>query len=152
MGRWDSIATDLLNAAVGSGVPVARSFVAPGPTFAHPCRLIAVHLAGTREVALGDTTSWGPMASVTRARYVVTFVADCMPTIDAEGNPPPEADITAAGLAVLADANAIHDALLDPVFTTDGIGCQNVTVEDGEPFGPSGGKAGWRWPVSVVLT
>lgn len=152
MGRWDTIADDLLTAATGAGVSVDRSFVAAGPSFAHTCRMIVVHLADTREVGLGES-DFGPYASVTRLGYVVTFVADCMPTITDTGDAPPAAEITAAAMGLLADAEQIHDALLAPAFSAGaGITCQNVTVGVGEPFGPSGGKAGMRWPVAVVLT
>jgi hypothetical protein len=151
MGRWDTLATDLLAAAEGSGVVVARSFVAPSSNYAKRCRLLAVHSTGTREIpAPGDFGM--PCATITRLGFVVTFVADCYPGPLENGDPAPAADVTAWTVAWLADSEAVHSSLLSDWWSDDSIDCDAVSVGDGETFGPTGGHARMSWPVGVLLT
>lgn len=149
---WGTLASDLLAAAVSSGVPVARSFVAPGPTFARDCRCIAVYASsfGVRPFVRGDFT--GTCRVVPQVQFQVVFNADCVPTVDDSKRPPripTGAEISAWSTAFLEDADAVFTAVLGWAPYGD---CSKITVADGVPFGPEGTMAELRWGVTISVT
>lgn len=152
MDGWGDFAAGLLEAAVGSGVAVAREFVAPGPVFARDCRSIVVYGSsfGVRPFQRGDFT--GTCAVVPQLQLTVVFVADCVPTVDDGARPPKlptPAEITAWSTEFLNDAALIFAAVLGWAPDSD---CSRITVGDGIPQGPLGGVAEVRWPVTISLT
>ncbi len=147
---WDEIAQQLLDAATGSGVSVARSFIAPGPSFARDCRSIVVAMLRPATVPL--QREWaGSCGIVPQHTFQVIFVADCVP-VARDGVPPTADALTAWSTAFLADAGKIHDAILDAA--TDGSiagGCHQVSIGQGEMRGPLGTTASMIVPVTVTL-
>lgn len=157
MQTLDDMATTILAAAVASGVDVERSYIAPGPDFARDCRAIVVHLGLLPIVPLPGSEFAGSMcATVRQPQWQVTFVADCVPSVDDQGRPPTAAAITAWSTAFLADVDALQRALealaagdTDPRLADD---CSSVQLGQGAPTGqsPYGGVATFSWPLSVL--
>jgi len=147
---WGSLGEDLLQAAVASGVQVARSYVAPGPLFSRDCRSIVVYMQsfGVRPLGPGSFTG-GACAVVRQVQFVVAFVADCLPTIKDGGKLPSAAEIDAWSVQFLTDTGRVFEAVLD--WAPDGD-CSRITVGDGIPgLSPDGGVAELRWPVTLSL-
>lgn len=146
---WDTVAHRILIAATSAGVPVAREFVAPGPQFARDCRLIAVCMIRPAVVPLQREYA-GACAVVPQHTFQVVFAADCVPTQDDDGKPPPAADVTMWSLAFLRDAGLIYDAVLEAAVNGDISGsCESVSVGQGEMRGPQGSMASLVFPLTV---
>lgn len=160
MQTWDVLADKILTAATTDPddpdlplVDVARALIAPGPDFARDCRMIAVHLEQPQTRPFPGDFGFAACASLTQLVFRVTFVADCVPGPDVDGNPPPPDEITLWSKEFLADANLIADALADLCAGTDLCDdCSGVSLGDGQPTGPGGGVATMSWPVTVVNT
>ena len=151
MRTWGQIAQELLDAATGAGVAVAREFIAPGPNFARDCRLIAVVMIRPSVVPLQREYA-GACAVVPQHTFQVVFGADCVPPVRDDGSPPPAADVTAWSKAFLDDAGKIHDALLDAATSGAIAGsCEGVSIGQGEMRGPLSGFASMVIPVTVQL-
>lgn len=150
---WDEIARKLLTGAQAADVDVDRALVAPGATFARDCRLIAVHLDAVQTVPAGlDDFARAMCAWATQLVFHVTFVADCVPVVEDDGDPPSAQEITTWTTAFLADAGRVHAALSTLVDSGDvGPPC-DVQLGDGTPSGPSGGVAEIAFPVTVLLS
>jgi len=152
---WDEIARKLLAGTVASGVVVDRAVVAPGSGFARDCRMFAVHLEQVQTVpaALDEFARAAQVCAwATQLVFVVTFVADCLPTFDDAGNPPAAAAVTDWSTRFLADAGRVQAALTNLVDTGDlGPPC-DVQLGNGTPTGPLGGVAEIAFPVTILLT
>lgn len=152
MSTLDVIAQELLDGAAASGVAVARKFVAPGPTFARDCRLLAVALLRPAVVPVVREFA-GSCALMPQHIFQVVFVADCAPVFDDDGDPPPVDEVTAWSLAFLADCSKVFDAVTDAA--TSGLiagGCHNVSLGLGEMRGPLGRTASMLIPVTIQIT
>lgn len=148
--RWNDLAQNLLNAAVGSGVDVDRSFIAPGPSFARDCRSIVVVLLRPSVVPLQREFAGGSCAIVPQLTFQVVFIADCVPAVEDDGGPPPSADLTAWSSVFLLDCNKIHDAVTDAAQNgTIGCDCDSISIGQGEMRGPLGLTASMLIPVTI---
>jgi hypothetical protein len=135
---WLDSANTLLAAANGAALssPVARSFVAPGSIFARDCRLLAVHPSFVDAVPFPPGDLPGQGCSVVPALVLtLTFLADCYPTANDAGNPPPPADVTAWTLDFLADIESIWNEVADAAL--------GGTLGD-DPAGVHVGAARWH--------
>lgn len=150
VSSYDVIAQRIFDTATGAGVDADRKFIAPGPDFAHDCRLIAVYLEAPDAVPLQREFA-GSCASVPQIVFRVVFAADCVPAVDDNGNPPPADDVTAWSTAFLADVSLIHHALVIAGGDDQlGCDCSNVSIGRGQVRGPSGGMASVSIPVTIT--
>lgn len=146
---WADIAQELLDAATSAGVTVEREFIAPGPTFARDCRLIAVVFLRPSVAPLQREYA-GTCAVVPQHTFQVVFGADCVPAQDDAGNPPSPAAVTAWSKDFLADADKIYGALLEAAVSGAITGnCQGVSIGQGEMRGPSSGYASMVIPLTI---
>lgn len=147
---WDEAAGVILDAAAASGVTVDRTFVAPGPRFAHDASLLAVHLSANGDV--GEPAGASPLGpawdapAVPTCTFIVTYVECCVPTPSGKAPnrlAPPAGAIDAFSRAFLANCQAVYDAVANTVDRS----CYDVGT--GSPRGPSGGQAVYAFPVRV---
>jgi hypothetical protein len=149
--KWDEIAENILTAALSTGVVVTRSFVAPGPSFARDCRLVAVVLQRPVVVPLQREWAGGSCAIVPQLTYQVVFVADCVPASDDDGNPPDPAALTTWSTEFLADCQKVHDGITDGASTgAFGTSCDGISIGQGEMRGPLGETASMIVPVTLT--
>jgi hypothetical protein len=151
---WRSSAQALLDAAEAAALsaPLKRVVLAPGPSFARDCRMIAVYLETVVAVAIGATDelprSGCALVPVVNLRLV--FADDCVPVPGDSGTPPtPEAISTWSG-AFLDDAESIWNAVADAAAAGSLGDCSGVTIGQLTPTGPSGRMATVQIPVRLL--
>lgn len=150
---WRELADSLLGHVTSAGVQVAREIVAPGPDFAHDCRLLAVHLGPVTQLPLQRQFP-GSCATVTQIELDVTFVADCVPV----GNPTPDqVQVTEWSDTWIRDVEMIHRAILDWIdeptgAASLGVVCESISMSQAIPSGPTGGTASIVWPLNILVT
>ncbi|HEY8544737.1 MAG TPA: hypothetical protein VIL36_06805 [Acidimicrobiales bacterium] len=145
--NWENAAQTLLDAATAD-VQVDRKLIAPGPDFAHDCRQMVVHLEQSQTRPVGGDLRRG-CAVVPIIVLRVTFVADCVPTLASDGTPPHPEEITAWSKRFIADCQRVYMGIAE-ACGGGGLGdCQNVTIGDSTPTGPSGQTASMSWPVTI---
>lgn len=152
MFSWDEIAEQIFTVVTSAGVSADRQFIAPGPSFARDCRLIAVVFLRPNVRPL--SREWpAACALIPTHDFQVVFAADCVPAPDDNGNPPAASAVTAWSTAFLSDCTKIFDAVMGAAL--DGViagGCDNVQISPGEMRGPSGFMASMVIPLTVELT
>lgn len=150
MAPWDTYAEALRAAAAGTllSSPLSRTIVAPGPDFARDCRMVGVYLERPETVPAVTGFAGGVCYSAVQLTFQVVFVADCVPAVRDDGSPPAPADITAWSRAFLADSALIYGSLVDAI---EALGvCDNASLGDGVPTGPTGATATMRFPVTIL--
>lgn len=149
-----TLAQDLLDAAVASGVTVDRAIVAAGPDWAADCRMIAVHVGPVAAVPPTGILAAGPglgmCAWVPQVTVTVSFVDDCVPTGGDDGQPPSPSAITAHAVQYLADVETIWHALSEWVADQDD--CDAYQILETIQSGPLGQTAKTQIPIQATLT
>lgn len=149
-------------AADGAALPTRQHVSAGDPRLAvWECEQVTVSCGG---IGLGASPSTGPstprvaghgsMNLNLRYTLIVVQIVRCYPAPDDAGNPPPVADLHAAGLQHLDDQGRLSQAMQSfaaaPVV--DGVPYVGANVEAGavEPVGPDGGYVAAE--ASLILT
>lgn len=145
-----------------TGLAPARSFVAPSEQWAREsCLQWVVHYATSRRVTVGEGRQpavqgaglAGQCASVPVLDLVATWVGDCYPVGDNEGNPAAPAEIHEWTRTYLEQVDAIDAALSDAgAFSSQLLALgltSGITIGATQPFGPSGMVARTSWPLSI---
>lgn len=160
---FGNAASALLEAAAGALEEGIRAIVAPGPQHAHDCRMVAVYgsILGWQNLSQ-DLMAQTGFASALQAEFRVVFVADCVPASSTQA--PPDAGLVTEWSATMLDDwekvwRAVGDSAdlgllltvgdADPEPVVNPLG---VDLIRSEPFGPSGGAAGFRGTVRALLT
>lgn len=137
-----------------------RQVIEPGPNFSHDkCDGIAIELKQQYAARIAQTTrSDRPLPIDERqpfkrvAVYQITLWLDCMPTFaEALGTltAPDVASVNAASALVLSDGWQAKQGVHALLVSNDRPVCEHANVGDLVPFGPSGGEAGVRFPVTI---
>lgn len=143
-----STASDLLDAVVAAlPSPVVRAYVSHGPPAWDLCSedQATVHLG---PVSLRQPPN-GRCGAAPQVGMVVQVVR-CHPTLDDQGQPPSEADLTAAASALADDLEAVIAAVVDQAGDLFGD-CSAVIYQPATTLGPTGAVAGWSWPLVVTI-
>jgi hypothetical protein len=170
----DSYLFDLASgiiAALEAGYPAApdaaalpeRRYVSDGVP-AWDCEQLTVHVVRTFNAAQPGggapgspgIPSFGKGPTVRAAEVVVTIVR-CSPTIADDGGLgeatiPTEAEIEAAALVVLSDAEMIPMVLEDAVRTRQLPSCEGISFVSWDGAGPEGGLVGGGCRLQLLLT
>lgn len=158
----DLLATDLLASATEAldyhGRPLPdRRYVAHGiPVWDCEQLVVAIRSIEQRiERGVGQTS-----AAACATVGIVTLdlaIVRCVPTVDDQGRPPDADALTDSAVGLASDASVLWDLIAEgrqdgTLFGSfDGIVCSSVTVTQARADTPSGGLAGWTFPVRVTL-
>jgi len=152
----------------------ARTFVAPGPRWAHDCHMLVAHWGALNTGDLSGqetfTDPTPPPISWLQTRvptFVATLVVDCIPEAELLPNKtvrlPEVADLSDAAAYVLGDGWDMYLGIMAARRAGDlwqdetGVpligdeGCAGTEIGDPVPFGPSGKTAGVAVPVRVLI-
>lgn len=152
------LAEDVLAAAgqilQAETAPALRSFVAHGPPALDCCDQLAVHVATIGEAPTTGPTVLSPGLRHTSGRVnlttLIVTISRCHPVLDADGQPPKAAELTAAAALLNADAWALWNGLYrmrDQLFAA----CDLVFFDGMVPLPPQGGCAGWALQIRFEL-
>lgn len=152
---WRSSAQALLDAAAGAPLtaPLARSYLAPGPSFARDCRQIVVH-PDPLDVGTVEGLAVLPVMSCAAVPILalrVVFHADCWPVPGDGGTLPEPADLSAWTDAFLEDTESIWGAVADAAEAGSlGSDCGSVQLLQSTYSGPLGAGATFQLPVRLL--
>lgn len=171
MGTWLAAAQALITVADGAAVTnpedpegptvplstlVARSFIAPGPDFAHDCSLLAVHVEALDALPVASDADLGPQFGCVLVPSILlhlTYADDCVPVPSNDGKPPTPEAVEAWSSAFLDRCVVLWQAVADAVLggSLDVGGCHDASIGQATFTGPAGGMAAMVVPVRVRL-
>lgn len=138
-----------------------RQVIAPGDprSVAWDCEQVVVTCGGINWGAGPGTNTTGTLSrptgnpvSTSGARHtaIAVQIVRCVPVGD-EAGPPPVADVTEAGLALMRDGGLLSQALTEIIGRTGALAKAGAGLVGVEVLGPGGGMAAVEGIVTVTL-
>lgn len=142
----EALLTVVSDALLDAGRPLGRAYISHAPPAWDACSedQATVHVA---PVTFRSSGTGRQQQTQLSAAFTVQVVR-CVPVPDDTGAPPTALELGDSAVALLHDlAAVIYDVLASDVFG----GCSSVAFGQVDSLGPSGGMAGWSWPITATI-